>query len=300
MPTLRALIAARHEPLAVYTQPDRPAGRGRQLRASPVKQLAVDAGLALQQPASLAEPEVQTILADYQPDLMIVAAYGLLLPPAVLAIPRLGCVNIHASLLPRWRGAAPIQRAILAGDHVTGISLMQMAAGLDTGPILAHSAIPIAANDNAQQLHDALAELGAKLLLEKLPLILAQELSAEPQDETLANYAAKLTKQDAWLDWSLPAVALDRQIRAFNPWPVAQTQLGSTVLRIWHAQIIDSDATFDQARPGQIIATSPMGIDVLTGDGILRLLRLQLPGAKALAVADFINAHDLNGQRLGE
>ena len=296
VPALEALLASKHTVCAVYTPPDRPAGRGRKLQASPVKQCALAHDIPVYQPDSLKTPGSQQQLAALQPDLMVVAAYGLILPLAVLNIPRSGCLNIHASLLPRWRGAAPLQRAILAGDSETGITLMQMDEGLDTGAMLLKKTCPIHADDTAQTLHDRLAPLGAQALLEGLMQLEAGTLQPEQQLEAQANYAKKLSKAEALLDWHADAAQLQRQIHAFNPWPVAQTQYGNDMLRIWAAHALNDTAT---AAPGTVLRTCPDGIDVATGNGILRITQLQLPGGRAMSAADFIHAHTLTGVVLG-
>ncbi|HEY3488085.1 MAG TPA: methionyl-tRNA formyltransferase [Gammaproteobacteria bacterium] len=295
VPALQALLNVNTDVVAVYTQPDRPAGRGRKLTPGPVKLLAQQYSLPVEQPSSFTAAAVET-LSRYRPDLLVVAAYGLILPPAVLALPRLGCVNIHASLLPRWRGAAPIQRAILAGDSVTGISLMRMEAGLDTGPVLATTQTPIGEEQTAAELHDVLAGLGAELLVRQLPALLTGKLRAVPQDLAAVSYAAKLQKAEAWLDWLQPAAVLQRRIRAFNPWPVAQTHLHDQIVRIWRARSVDKIAT--GYKPGQIIAADANGILVATGAGCLRILELQRSGGKVLSAADFINAVNVHAARL--
>ncbi|CRX67544.1 MULTISPECIES: methionyl-tRNA formyltransferase [Stenotrophomonas maltophilia group] len=285
--SLRA-AARHHEVVAVYTQPDRPAGRGRGLAPSPVKLEAVARGIPVYQPESLKDEAAQQQLRDLQPDLMVVVAYGLLLPKAVLAIPTHGCWNVHASLLPRWRGAAPIQRAIQAGDAKTGVCLMQMEAGLDTGPVLLHQELPIAATDTGGQLHDKLAELGAQVLSDGLGLLRAGiKPIARPQPEQGVTYAHKLDKAEARLDWAQGADVLARTVRAFNPWPIAEATLAGERVRIHGAVALDE--AHGQA-PGTVLAASRDGIDIACGQGALRLRTLQREGGKAITAADYLNA----------
>lgn len=296
VPALDALLASDHQVVAVYTQPDRPAGRGRRLRLSPVKQRAVEHQLTVMQPSSLRDADVQHRLAQWRADVMVVVAYGLLLPAAVLAMPAMGCINIHASLLPRWRGAAPIQRALLAGDAETGVTIMQMEVGLDTGAALAVASTPIGATESGGDLHDRLAVLGAKTLVETLDALQRGQLRPRPQDEAQACYAAKLTKAEAWLDWRRSAEELSRQVRAFDPWPVAQTRLGAQTLRVWSAQVLNED---HQAEPGTVLRSAAGGIDVACGRACLRLLRVQLPGGKPMTAEQFVAARAIEGVRLG-
>ena len=289
VPPLRALIDAGQPPVAVFTQPDRPAGRGRKVRPGPVCQLARDEGIAVHQPVTLRDAETRALLESLQPDLMIVVAYGLLLPPEVLALPTHGCWNIHASLLPRWRGAAPIQRAIEAGDDESGVCIMAMDAGLDTGPVLHSIATPILAEDTGGSLHDRLALLGAEALLATLHRLLEGN-APEPvsQDDRHATHAAKLSKAEAELDFGLPAAVLARRVRAFNPWPVAWTEQDGERLRIWAAAAIDG---FADAPPGSLVRASAEGLDYATADGLLRVTELQRPGGRRMSVADYLNAH---------
>lgn len=292
VPALRAIAASGAEISIVLTQPDRPAGRGRRLTPSPVKVAAQELGVGVAQPVSLRDPAVLEPLGS-PPDLLVVAAYGLLLPKHVLEWPRLGCVNLHASLLPRWRGAAPIQHAILAGDALTGISLMQMDAGLDTGPVLATRSIPIRPHVTAGELHDQLAVLGAELLADSLPDLLAGQLVATPQAETLATVAPKLAKSDAALDWRRSAIELERQVRAFNPWPVAEASLDDgRRLRVWEAVAMPAAGA---ALPGAILDAGRAGIDVATGDGALRLVKVQPPSSRVMDAAAYLAAHSLEG-----
>lgn len=279
---LEALLASNHTITAIYTQPDRPAGRGRKLKPSAVKIAAERHHLTLRQPATATELEADTDLAEA--DTLIVVAYGLLLTETVLARPRHGSINLHFSLLPRWRGAAPVQRAILAGDNETGVSLMQMDAGLDTGPVLARIRTPISSTDTSASLTARLAELGAEALLALLPQL--GRIRPEPQIEADASHAAKIHKQETRLDWRRPAVELARAVRAFNPQPGASVDLNGLSCKLWQAEPI---ASSQPAEPGAIVATSPSGIDVASGDGLLRIRQLQLPGGRPLAAAEFLN-----------
>ena len=288
VPCLEACRASGAEVVAVYTQPDRPAGRGRKLAPSPVKQAALAAGIAVEQPETLKTAEAQATLAAYRPDLMVVVAYGLILPRKVLAIPRLGCWNVHASLLPRWRGAAPIQRALLAGDAETGVDLMQMEAGLDTGPVLLEKRTPIGREDTGGSLHDRLAALGAEALAEGLARVLAGEtLAATPQAADGVTYAHKLDKAEARLDFNRPAIELERQVRAFDPWPGSDAEVAGEALRIWGARALD--LTHDAA-PGSVLGAGREGIDVACGAGALRITAVQRAGGKRIGAADYLNA----------
>jgi len=303
VPPLKALIESTHEVVAVYTQPDRPAGRGRKLSPSPVKACAQEHGIEVYQPEKLKNPEDQQPLIELKADLMVVVAYGIILPEVILKAPRLGCINIHASLLPRWRGAAPIQRAILAGDKESGITIMQMDAGLDTGDMLFKTACAIEDGDTGSSLHDRLSDMGAEALMQALPGIIKGSLEAEKQDDSLSNYAKKLNKSEALIDWSKTAKAIQAQVNAFNAWPVAQTAIEvkgkAQMLRIWRAQAVDVVNGQAVEPPGKVVSCNKQGIEVATGDGILRLLEIQMPGKKPMDVKAFVNANDISGRVLG-
>ncbi len=284
---LAALLSSDHEVVAVYTQPDKPAGRGQKLTASPVKELALAHNLPVYQPASLRKEEAQAELAALGADLMVVVAYGLILPKAVLDTPRLGCINVHGSLLPRWRGAAPIQRSIWAGDAETGVTIMQMDVGLDTGAMIRKVTCPIAADETSASLYDKLAELGPQALVDTIDAMAAGDTAAEVQDNALANYAEKLSKEEARIDWSMDAVAIERCIRAFNPWPISWFEVADQTVKVWQAAVIDSD----HGQPaGTLLKADKQGIDIATGKGVLRLLTLQPPGKKAMSVTDLLNS----------
>jgi len=293
---LRALLAAGWEIPFVLTQPDRPAGRGMKLSPSPVKRVAQEAGIPVLQPARLkSEEDRRELLALPAPDVLVVAAYGLILPPEVLHWPRWGCLNIHASLLPRWRGAAPIVRAIEAGDAETGVTLMQMDEGLDTGPMVASVATPIAAKESAGSLHDRLAALGAELLLRVLPELPRYLAQARAQPAEGATYAAKITPQERWVDWSQPASVIERRLRAFDPHPGAQALLRGVPLKLWRGQVIEGGAA---EPPGTVTAVGPEGITVQAGEGSLRLTELQRPGGKRLPAAEFLRGFPISvGER---
>ena len=295
VPALEALHAAGHEIVAVYTQPDRPAGRGQAVGAGPVKRCAQALGLPVEQPATLRSPEAVARLREHTADLMVVAAYGLILPPAVLELPRLGCWNIHASLLPRWRGAAPIHRALLAGDTETGITIMQMDAGLDTGPMLLKRPTAIGEREDGGTLHDRLAALGAAAIVAAIAEFQAGRLTPAPQPADGVTYASKIRREEARIDWTAPARAIDRQVRAFNPWPVAETRWQDRQLRVWAAEPLRAAS----GEPGQVVEANGAGIVVAAGEGALRLTRVQLAGRRAMTAAEFLNAHPLAGARFG-
>ena len=291
--SLLALVDGGFRPLVVLTQPDRPAGRGKQLTASPVKTCAVDNGIDVLQPVTLRDAAVQEALRALEPDILVVAAYGLILPQAVLDIPTHGCLNVHASLLPRWRGAAPVQAAIRSGDAETGISLMSMTAGLDCGPVYTTRAIDIGADETAGELHDRLAALGGQLLADELPAILAGERDAIDQDESLATYAPKITTADAQLDWARDAADLERHVRAFNPVPGAWCMLGDERIKCWRAR-----AVTDEGTPGQVLAADAGGIVVACGDASLAMTELQRPGKKPVRAGELARQLELFGKML--
>jgi methionyl-tRNA formyltransferase len=295
VPTLQALLDSEHQICGVYTQPDRPAGRGRKLTASPVKALAFSANLPVFQPENFKQAGALEQLAALEPDLIVVIAYGLILPQAVLDIPKFGSINVHGSLLPRWRGAAPIHRAVMAGDDKTGITIMKVVKKLDAGDMLYKIECPINADSTSSELHDQLAEIGAQGLIQVVNQIEQGTLIAEPQDEALVTYAHKLEKNEAMLDWQKSAQELDRQVRGLNAWPVAQTLYKGEVLRVWRSEVIDGESDL----PAGTISCQQHALDVATGNGILRLLEVQLPGGKRIAGKDFLNAHQADNLRLG-
>ena len=284
---LDALLSSGHQVVGVFTQPDRPAGRGKKLMPSPVKVLAEEHGLPVFQPASLRPQENQQLVADLNTDVMVVVAYGLILPKAVLDMPRLGCLNVHGSLLPRWRGAAPIQRSLWAGDTDTGVTIMQMDVGLDTGDMLYKLSCPITAEDTSATLYDKLAELGPKGLIDTLQQLADNRVQPEVQDEALVTYAEKLSKEEARLDWSLPAAQLERCIRAFNPWPMSWLEIDGQPVKVWQASVIAGPVN---AAPGTIIEANKQGIQVATVEGILNLESLQPAGKKAMSAQDLLNS----------
>ncbi len=283
---LQALINSEHEVIGVYTQPDRPAGRGKKLQPSPVKQVALDNGLPVYQPLNFKDAADVEQLKSLNADVMVVVAYGLILPQSVLDAPKYGCLNVHASLLPRWRGAAPIQRCIEAGDKLTGITIMQMDKGLDTGAMLSKVTTGILSDDTGGSLHDRLAELGPPALLATLAQVEAGTLQPEQQNDALANYAHKLLKEEALIDWQQPADEIALRVRAFNPFPMAYTLLGDERIRVLMAEALEQTTAL---LPGTIIRAGAEGLDVACGDGVLRIPQVQLPGKKAMRVADVIN-----------
>jgi len=296
VPALESLLHSEHQVIAVYTQPDRPAGRGRKLQQSPVKQCALAADLPVLQPRDFGAEQDLLQLQQLEADLMIVAAYGLLLPSAVLDAPRYGCVNIHASLLPRWRGASPIQQAILAGDEISGVSLMKMDRGLDTGDVIQQRSLAIDPAWSAADLHDALAPLGAQLMLEGLHDIELAMRLAQPQVESAATYAPRLSKQQAQVDWSKPASVLLREIHAYNPWPVSFTFLEGDSIRLWNAR---SCVSLVGEQPGQVVKHDREGMYVSCGDGVLQITELQFAGRNRCSAAQALNSIDLSGRLLG-
>ena len=292
VPALEALAHSTHSVVAVYTQPDRPAGRGRKLTASAVKTAGLQLGLPIEQPATLKDPGVIQTLAAYAPDVIVVAAYGLLLPQTVLDLPALGCVNVHASILPRWRGAAPIERALLAGDRETGISIMRMEAGLDTGPVYARYPLVIGSDDTSGSLRKRLAALGACGLVEVIERIAAGTARAEPQDSAAATYAHKVEKTEARIDWHLAAEDIARRVRAFNPWPIAESRWRGEQLRIWAVHVVEREVA---AAPGAVIDSASAPLVVACGINALALDAVQLAGRRAMPAEKFLDAHDTTG-----
>ncbi len=284
---LAALLSSEHEIIAVYTQPDRPAGRGKKLTASPVKELALENNIPVYQPATLRDESAQLELAALNADLMVVVAYGLLLPKAVLDAPRLGCINVHGSILPKWRGAAPIQRSIWAGDAETGVTIMQMDEGLDTGDMLSIATLEITEDETSATLYERLADLGPQALVDTLATIADGSATATKQDDELATYAKKLSKEEARIDWTMDAAAIERCIRAFNPWPMSYFEVSEQNVKVWKASV-KTDAT-DKA-PGTIISADKKGIEVATGNGTLVMTSLQPPGKKAMQAHELLNS----------
>jgi len=297
VPALQSLLRSEHRVVAVYTQPDRPAGRGRKIQQSPVKACAREHDLPVCQPTSFSARADVDELCAFNADLMVVAAYGLLLPAAVLSAPRLGCINIHASLLPRWRGASPIQQAILAGDEHSGVTLMKMEQGLDTGAMIALRRVAVESWWNAAELHDVLAPLGAELLLESLDNIESAMQQAQVQDESQVTYAPRLTKQQAEIDWDKPVAQLLREVRAFNPWPVSYTSVDDNNLRIWSAR---AATNIDKDLPGVVVAHDSNGIFISAADGVLQVTELQFAGRNRCSAAQALNSRNLCGCLLGK
>ncbi|MEC9375616.1 MAG: methionyl-tRNA formyltransferase [Pseudomonadota bacterium] len=299
VPALKSLLSQSYKIVAVLTQPDRRAGRGRILKPNPVKDFADKRGLSVFHPVNLDDKKLQKSLASLNADLMIVAAYGLMVSEGILALPRLGCVNLHASILPRWRGASPIQAAILNGDSYSGVSLMQMDAGLDTGPLLSKVKLSILPEETGGELQNRLAKLASQLLMENIQDLISSSLEPIPQLSEHATYAGKINKRDGLINWSQSAIEIHHQILAYNPWPVAYTLFEGKILRCWAATVIESDQTTNSLLPGEVLVQSSKGILVATGEGVISLIEVQLPGRKRLSALQFNNAHDLIGYRLG-
>jgi len=295
VPALQRLLDSEHEVVAIYTQPDRPAGRGRKLQVGPVKALALKNNIPVYQPSNLKDEADIAVMKSLNADLMVVVAYGLILSQEVLDIPKLGCINIHGSLLPRWRGAAPINRAVIAGDTETGITIMRVVKQLDAGNMLHKITCKIGKNDTASELHDKMMHLGADGLMQVLESINKGNIAEEVQDESLVTYAHKLDKSESVLNWQNSTLNLGRQVRGLNAWPVAQTQLDGKVMRVWRAE---ERSDIKSSLPVGTILDDSKHIDVVTGDGILRLIEIQMPGKKRILVSAFLNAHDVAGKKL--
>jgi len=289
VPSLQALIASDYDVIAAYTQPDRPAGRGRHLQASPVKELAIKHGIEVHQPKTLRDEFVQAQLRELDADLMVVVAYGLLLPKAVLDAPRLGCINVHPSLLPRWRGAAPIQRSIEAGDMESGVTIMQLDEGMDTGPILMQTKYQLDGDESSANMHDVFSQMGADLLLETIAGLDRGDIAPIKQDDAKATHAAKIEKQEAVIDWTQSATVIANKVRAFNPWPVANTRFDEQTLKIWESKAYDHKTN---ATPGTLIDIDHKGFSIATGDGVLKVLSLQMPGKKQMLATEFVRGYE--------
>lgn len=299
VPALTSLYNSSHSILAVLTQPDRPAGRGQKIKYSPIKQSALDYGLTVLQPKSLRAKNIQQVLAEFSADIMVVVAYGVILPQAILNLPKLGCINIHASLLPRWRGAAPIQRAIMAGDKQTGVTIMQMDKGLDTGDILSMRSCSIGEHTRSIDLHEQLAEMGAQLLLQTLSDLQQQKIKAIAQDNDQACYADKITKAEEIIQWHKSAIEIDRQVRAFNAWPGARTSYECKVMKIWETRLCEIEPPPGTAI-GQVLNTGKHDFIVNTGKGCLQVTQLQLAGKRRMSASAFLNAHKPANKILGQ
>ncbi len=296
IPALESLINSEHEVVAVYTQPDRLSGRGRKAKPSDVKKFALDNGLIVQTPINLKNKKDIEIFNSFNPDLLVVAAYGVILTNDILHAPTLGCINIHASILPKWRGAAPIQRSLLAGEAFTGISIMHMEASLDSGPVYKTQEIPINPSDTSDSLSEKLSIIGARTLMDSLPGIIDGSMPCIPQKSDIATYASKLTKADSWINWSDSAIKIDQKVRALQPWPIAQTYFQEKIVRIWKSEPIMGTGE----KIGNLMISSNKDLDVVTGEGLIRVLKLQMPGKNIITAQDFLNSFDLTDSFFGD